>query len=158
MLMLDDYGLCRPADSASIRIAQAHMLANPNIGNVHMTWQPANPKEPNGPLLQLPKWAYSVNTQAALWRRDLLLDVLKHHGDTTIEQFELDGSAWFNAHRFDQDAHCQASMPEPSMPSGFVDETDKTHWTLPYNNLMRRGSVDPRHLSFLSSHGLQVEP
>lgn len=155
MLMLDDYGLCRPADRASIRMAQAHMLADPSIGNVHMTWQPANPKKPNGPLLQLPKWAYSVNTQAALWRRDLLLYVLKHHGDTTIEQFELDGSAWFNAHRFDQDAHCQVPIPEPSMPSSFVDETDKTHWALPYHNLMRRGRIDQRHASFLSNHGVQ---
>lgn len=156
LLMLDDYGLCRPANRATIRMAQRAMLSEPKIGNVHLTWQPAAPKSAVNGLLRLPLWAYSVNTQAAIWRRDLLLQAAQENISCSIDQFELAGSAWFNDRRAAVDLHCQVPMPEPAEPSGFVDETDKTHWALAYRNLMRRGAPDPRHAVFLESQGVRL--
>lgn len=156
LFMLDDYGVCLPVKRDAIASAQRAMLSDPRIGNVHLTWQPAHPKQEWNGLLRLPPWDYSVNTQAALWRRDLLLEVAQAQSACSIEDFELAGSGWFNRERSALDYHCQVTMPNPSNPSGFVDETDKAHWALPYNNLMRRGSVDPRHAAFLSSHGLNL--
>jgi hypothetical protein len=156
LLMLDDYGLCAPIDRERLRTVVRAMLADPRIGNVHLTSQPVSPKRARGELLDLPPWSYSVNTQAAIWRRDLLLDVLQNHLSATIEQFELTGSAWFNSQRFDRDAHCQAPMPEPANQSPFVDENDKSHWVLPYHNLMHRGAFDQRHAEFLRRQGLEI--
>jgi hypothetical protein len=156
LLMLDDYGLCQPAKRQAIREAQNAMLADPTIGNVHLTWQPANPKTIMNRLLRLPPWTYSVNTQAALWRRDLLLQAAMENVEEAIDQFELAGSVWFNNCRAKIDMHCQVPMPEPENPSAFVDEMDKTHWALGYRNLMRRGSPDPRHAAFLQSQGVSI--
>jgi hypothetical protein len=157
LLMLDDYGLCGPVNRHAIREAGRVMLSDPAIGNVHLTWQPGATKQPRGSLLQLPRWSYSINTQAALWWRDLLLEVLQRHSHGTIEQFELDGSAWFNSQRFDRDVLCQVSIPEPSILSDFVVEMDKKHWALPYHNLFRRGAPDPRHSAFLADNKLVIE-
>jgi hypothetical protein len=157
LLMLDDYGLSAPPNLAAIIAAQRAMLADPQIANVHLTWQPAQPKSPHGDLLLLPQWAYSVNTQAALWRRDLLLAALIAHPHVGSDQFELSGSQWFNQTQFERYAHCQVAMPEPPQPSGYVDETDKRLWALPYHNLMHRGRPCERHRQFLADRGLAVD-
>jgi len=156
LLMLDDYGLCGRPRRQAIREVQDTMLADPTIGNIHLTWQPAVPKEPWKGLLKLPRWPYSINTQAALWRRDLLLETLQLNLHSTSDEVELDGSRWFNDHRFESVAHCQVDMPEPSNPSGYVDETDKSGWALPYHNLMHRGCLCTRHGEFLAAHGLAI--
>jgi hypothetical protein len=158
LLMLDDYGLCAPPDRVRLLGAQQRLLASPCLGIVHLTWQPAHPKTMGDDgLLRLPPWKYSIHTQGALWRRDLLLEALQAHATSTIEDFELSGSRWYNAERASRYANCQIPMPEPANPSGFVDETDKTHWVLPYHNLMRRGAPDPRHAAFLADHKLVVQ-
>ena len=156
LLMLDDYGVCSPVKTDAIQAAERTMLADTRIANIHFTWQPINSKVSRQTLLRLPRWDYTVNTQAALWRRSVLLEILQIHASATIEEFELEGSRWFNRERFERYEHCQVMMPEPRNPSGFVDETEKTHWAIPYNNLMRRGRRDPRHVAFLASHGLDI--
>jgi SAM-dependent methyltransferase len=156
LLMLDDYGLCGPVNRLAIREAAREMLSDPAIANAHLTWQPVTPKQPRGPLLQLPRWSYSINTQAALWRRDLLLEVLMRHADASIERFELEGSKWFNAERFDCEIHCQVPIPEPDRPSECVDATDKSYWAFPYHNLMHRGAPNSVHVAFLAEHGQQL--
>lgn len=157
LLMLDDYGLCARPKLAAIDHAERAMLADPQIGNVHLTWQPAGPKSRRGELLQLPKWAYSVNTQAALWRRALLHAALLAHPHIGSDEFELSASKWFNETQSERYAHCQIDMPEPPRPSGYVDETDKRHWALPYHNLMHRGRPCVRHRTFLAARGLSID-
>jgi hypothetical protein len=157
LLMLDDYGLCAQPNLGAVGAAQRAMLADPQIGNVHLTWQPAQPKTVYGDLLQLPQWAYSINTQAALWRRDLLLAALVAHPRVGSDEFELAGSQWFNESQSNRFAHCQVAIPEPPAPSGYVDETDKTHWALPYHNLMHGGRPCERHRQFLVDRGLAID-
>jgi hypothetical protein len=155
-LMLDDYCLCGPVARQSLLATQRAMLGDPRIANVHLSWLPISPKSDFGLLQSAPRWSYSVNTQAALWRCSALRDVAAHTIGCEIEAFELAGSTWFNQHGFEKYLHCQVAMPAPPKPSAFVDEMDKTHWALPYNNLMRRGRFDTRHSAFLERHGVSV--
>jgi len=158
VLMLDDYGLSRQVDAGKFYVAMDWMLANPTAACLHLTWQPPDPKKPtpDARIEELPAWQYSVNTQAAIWRRSVLLDVCQNHLKATAEAFELDGSRWFNSQRYPAWKTYQWAMKRPENASGFVDSVDKGEWVLPYNNLMRRGTPDPRHAGFCEAERITL--
>lgn len=158
LLMLDDYALCAPP-TASINLLLERLQTAPDIACLHLTWQPL-PTTARKHLAEwcwrLPAWDYTVNTQAAIWRRDALLQVLEllhARGVTSIEDFELTGSRIWNnclAHRLT----AEVKMPIPTRVTPMVDKMDKTHWVLPYHNLSHRGRFDPRHVPFLQAENL----
>ena len=158
MLMLEDYGIFAPVRVDLIRQAHEMLTQVPELGCIHLTWQPPKKARHQSGLLQIPRgYDYSVNTQAALWRRSVLLEVLKALGPTTAENFELGGSRWLNEH-LPNVVVAQVLMDEPKTPGPFVDGVDNKHlWAVPYHNLCRRGSADPRHAKFLESEGVKCE-
>lgn len=157
-LMLDDYALCAPVRSDMLELAHETMRKDSRIGNIHLTWLPPDhAKTPYSPgIVKVGPWAYSVCLQAAIWRRELLLQLLTALGSTTAEDFELSGSRLFNHQYADKWLHCSIDIPRPHDASGFVDGTDKSQWALKYNNIYRRGVADPRHTDFLKSEGFTL--
>ncbi len=76
----EDYFLDRPVRHATIEAAAALMTANPAIGNValtrHGSLPPFAPSPHAGFATVRQRARYRISTQAALWRRDVLLSYL----------------------------------------------------------------------------------
>jgi hypothetical protein len=159
LLMLDDYWLLQPVDRSGLAAGQHVLLNDPDLASFALTWQPtqALPYERAERAVVFQRWAYSVNTQAALWRRASLLRLLQAVPDASIEQFELSASAYHNQHLYPREKHAGAAIPVPPDPSDWVDDTDKTMWVFAYHNLMHRGAVDSRHRQFLATHGITLQ-
>lgn len=155
MLMLDDYAACGPVKQDRIRAATRAMLADTSIAVCYLTWHQVGCIDNDGVVCRQAPWAYSLNTQAALWRRDVLLTALRAVGRTSIERFELDGSRWFNESGGQYGAACRVPVADPPTRSDCLDETDKTDWALPYHNLMRRGGADPRWRDWCRQNGVR---
>src|SRR5208283_1641652 len=156
-LLLDDYGLCQPVQTKRISQARALMCEDLSIGAFFMTWMmlpSAEPYAARDDVIIWPRWAYSVHAQAALWRRASLIRTLRRVGHRSIEAFESAGSHIFNEHEFGWEKHVSFRLPEPPVPSLFLDRCDKTHWPVSYHNLWRRGRPDLRHEQFLRAEGL----
>lgn len=155
LLMLDDYAACEPVKQDRVRAATRAMLADTSLAVCYLTWHQTPAIDNDGTVCRHAPWAYSVNTQAALWRRDTLLAVLRACGRTSIERFELDGSRWFNAVDGRLGAACRVPTKDPPVRSDCLDETDKTDWAIPYHNLMRRGGADPRWRDWCRQNGVR---
>jgi FkbM family methyltransferase len=157
LLLLDDYGLCGPVDRALFEMAQGLMLTDLSIGAFYLTWMMTPSGQPYAgrtDVVVLPRWEYSVHTQAGLWRRESLLRMLRRLGHASIDAFELQGSRLYNDYEADWERHVSFNLPEPPVPSLFLDSCDKTFWPVPYHNLVRRGRPDERHAAFLRAEGL----
>ena len=158
LLTLDDYGLIQSPDETAIAAA-CDLLHNDRYKvGVALTWQPCTklPLPGRSDLIRFPPWAYSVNTQAGIWRRTDLLRILSAVAPGCGPwDFEIEASAWFNAQLY-PDGYRVAGVncPDPPLPSAFVDSVDKTCWAFAYNNLIRRRQRDPRHDAFLRAEGL----
>ena len=159
LLCLDDYGLCQPVDGAKIVYAKALMHVHPRIASFALTWQPCQGKTPwndKGDICEFPRWAWAMNTQGGIWRREHLLRILRavppHLG---IWELERACSDWFNALMWPQGYRMIGwNCPDPPKPSDFVDGTDKTLWPCAYHNLAHQGTRDHRHDEFLRKEGL----
>ena len=155
LLMLDDYGTCAPVKADRIRAAARAMLADTSLAVCYLTWHQTPTIDNDGVVARQAPWSYSLNTQAALWRRDVLLTALRAVGRTSIERFELDGSRWFNEQEGRYGSACRIPTKDPPTRSDCLDETDKEDWAIPYHNLMRRGGADPRWRDWCRQNGVR---
>lgn len=155
LLMLDDYAACGPVKQDRIRAAARAMLHDTSLAVCYLTWHQTTAIDNDGIISRQAPWAYTVNTQAAIWRRDVLLTTLRACGRTSIEQFELAGSRWFNESKGVLGGACRVPCQDPPEFSHCLDETDKTDWALPYHNLMRRGGADPRWRNWCRQNGVR---
>lgn len=155
LLMLDDYAICAPVKVDRVRAAVREMLAEPSIAVTYLTWHQTPILCNNGVVCHQAPWAYTVNTQAAIWRRSALQLVLHACGPTNIETFELAGSQWANAQNGTFGSACRVPVADPPERSDCLDETCKEDWAVPYHNLMRRGGLDGRHRDWCRSVGVR---
>ena len=161
LLMLDDYGLFQPVNEEAIARSVFLLQNSTNICGVALTWQPTR-KEPmpeyDGQFVTFPRWDWTINTQAGLWRRSDLLAICQGAADlcgASPWQTEQAWSHWFHCNLWDKGYRIAGwNCPEPSNPSGFVDSVDKRGWPVAYNNLFHTGKRDSRHDAFLRSEGL----
>lgn len=162
LLMLDDYGLCGTVDHRAIAMACDLMLNNPEIASFATTWQPGD----NGTKYKnlwwcndLPRWGYTFNLQATIWRRSALLELLESiPRQSSIWQLELDGTNFINNLRPTWKT-TQWGWDRPADASGHVDGMSldtKRKWITPYHNLVHAGRPDPRHAEFLRGEGLSL--
>jgi len=124
-----------------------------HVCSIALTWQPCGPANIyTNNLCSFPRWDYSFNLQAAIWRRDDMLSILKAiPPETSIRDVEIAGSQYFNNVMYPGGYRMVGwNIPRPANASGFVDETDKTNWIIPYNNLCRMGQRDARHTEWLA--------
>jgi Galactosyltransferase len=160
LLMLDDYALCGPPKREGYAAALEVMRADPGVASYLLTWMGAPEKGPypgRPDTILFPRWAYTVNLQAAIWRRASLLRILKACGmKVNIDTVEIAGTKYFNEREFDTETAVGANVAEPPNPSLFLDGVEKDGWVLPYHNLVHRGVVDGRHAEFLRREGLDV--
>jgi hypothetical protein len=159
LLWLDDYLACGPINHQRIVRAGRVLLADDSVGCVHLTYQPVSGDQrlhhgrPCGGR-ETGGWAYSVNTQAAIWSRQALIRVCRAVSQTMIEGFELQGSAWLNG----SNAFTVLEAPQrtPAAVPGYVDAMDKADWLTPYRNAYRRGQLsESQHGDFIDQEGLR---
>lgn len=155
LLMLDDYGCCRYVDRVDgwwLEDFESHLRTFPMISSVALTWQPCDGIGDDA-IYEFPRWDYSFNTQAGIWRRDDLLRIMKNipAHEQGVWQMEVAGSRYFNEVMHPQGKRMVGwNIPRPHNASGFVDETDKSGWLIAYNNLANKGGPDPRHADWLA--------
>ncbi|MCR4415308.1 MAG: hypothetical protein NUV77_23090, partial [Thermoguttaceae bacterium] len=152
LLALDDYALFQPVDARAVALACRAMRQAPRIAGFALTWQPPDPAGPyrdRHDMVVFPHWDYTVNLQAAVWRRQTLVEILRLC-PPKIGMWELEQAA-SRMFRQRMPGHIMAgwNIPRPADASGFVDGTTKTGWVFAYHNLMHQGAPDPRHAEFL---------
>lgn len=155
LIMLDDYALCGPVQDDLIDRARALVASDPRVAAFYLTWiqLPASrPYDRADRVLVCPPWDYTVHLQAGIWRRSSLVRILSQLRGASCESFEITGSDIQNQ-LSPPELHLIYDLPTPAHPSQFLDSTEKTYWPIPYHNLMRRGSPDPRHAEFLAREG-----
>jgi hypothetical protein len=161
LLMLDDYAMCGPVKRGALEHAIALMRDDPSVASYLLTWMGAPGKQafPGQPgTILFPRWDYTFNLQAAIWRRSTFLRILRGCGmAVNIGTVENAGTDAFNAREFDTEKAAGADVPEPSNASLFLDGVDKDGWVVPYHNLVHQGALDARHAGFLAAEGLAVE-
>jgi hypothetical protein len=100
LIMLEDYWLMRPINQEAIKAAETFMLDNPQVmrfdlSSDRMFSRDVQYCEPYGPFdLCWGKGAYSLSFQAGMFRRELLLEMMRP--DETPWQAELNGSDRLN--------------------------------------------------------------
>jgi hypothetical protein len=161
LLMLDDYAMCGPVKRGALDLALALMRDDASVASYLLTWMGAPERHPfpgrPGTIL-FPRWDYTFNLQAAIWRRSTFLRILRGCGmDVSIGTVENVGTDVFNARELDTEKAAGADVPEPPNPGLFLDGVDKDGWVVPYHNLVHRGALDARHAGFLAAEGLAVE-
>lgn len=158
LLMLDDYALFRPVDTDHVNRLVDQMEKHPEVACVHLSYQPIrglSPPENEFPFQPLPRWDYTVNTQAALWSTSEFMLALSTAPNRNAWEFEKVASKCWNL-RTDSAMTCQAIMPLPRPIHDCADMMDKCGWVLRYNNLCRHGAPDARHADFLRDEGFSV--
>ena len=156
LLCLDDYGLFKPVNEAVICAGIDVMADCQKWCSIALTWQPCDVFDRIGDWVLFHQWAWSFNTQAAIWRRTDLLRILESIPPKTgVWRTEQAGTRFFHRTMWPEGKRMAGwYIPRPDNASGFVDETDKTNWPMQYNNLYRQGRLDKRHIPFLQSEGL----
>jgi hypothetical protein len=153
LLLLDDYGLCAPPRWAYLEAARQVLLRDLSVGSVRLTAMAMPSQDPYGPdngLVVYPAWTYSIHVQAGLWRRSSLQRLLHAVGPTSIANFEIEGSKFYNGQQRDYELHLNFAC-DPGTPLFLDSDLRKNEWALPYHNLMHAGHPDPRHRDFLAS-------
>lgn len=156
MILLDDYALCGKVQTARISQALQIMKSDPRVAAFYLTWiQLPSARQYNGcdGVIICPHWDYTVHLQAGLWRRSTLVRILGQLRGASCESFEITGSDIQNQ-LSTPELHLAFDLPPPAHPSLFLDSTEKTHWPMPYHNLMHRGQPDARHFDFLEKQQL----
>lgn len=153
LLMLDDYGLCGPAQVETISSAVRLMEADRGVGLFPLSWYPARQRVARGgwpgveTLIGAP-----ILLQAAIWRRDAFLELARPMDPRTSPHgFERLATQRAKGREIEI---CGVQIPPPRWVGGpFVDGFDKRDWPLPYHNLMHAGRLEPRHEPFLRAEG-----
>lgn len=158
LLTLDDYAVLQPVDVARVEAAQRIMQADESIANFALTWQPCKAKTAYGlaeGVCQFGRWDYWVNTQAGIWRRLDLIEILRGiPADVSIWEMEVSASRFFSSMAARGKKMVGWDIPKPRNASAFVDGTDKSGWAIAYHNLVHQRRRDQRHDQFLRSEGL----
>lgn len=155
MILLDDYALCGEVKTEQVQRARTIVEADPRVTAFYLTWMqlPSTAPYESAPgVLVCPHWDYTVHLQAGVWRRSSLLRLLTQLSGANCDAFELAGSEIQNQ-LSTPELHLIYDQPAPAHPSLFLDSVEKTHWAVPYHNLLRRGRPDPRHDAFLRREG-----
>ncbi len=132
---------------------------------LRLTWQPTEHYRPNDGkqglcedrrIEVLPRWAFSVNTQAGIWRRKDLLRIIGGVPlNVDIWSAEQAWSHCFHETLWQEGKRMLTwNYPDPPQPGPWVDGVDKSEWALAYHNLSVRRQMDPRHRKFLLEEGL----
>ena len=155
LLCLDDYAVFQPINQRAVDVGNTMLSCGDSNFSFALTWQPGDPKTPITDEAQaMPAWRYSVNLQAALWRTDLLLTILRMSPRNDPWQMEHDCSTVFNEHFYPKGCRMLTwNIPRPHNAGGWVDRTDKTHWPFAYHNIHHNGQPDPYHEDFLKQEG-----
>lgn len=154
LLMLDDYGLSAQPRTDLIERAEEMMERDPSVGLFPLCWYPAAQRTPRAGrpgIVTLD--GTPVLLQAAIWRRSWFLQLAEGMADATSPwSFEAIATQRAKVHRAQI---CAADIPEPRHRGGhLIDGLDKSHWPLPYHNLMHRGEPELGHERFLREQGL----
>ena len=156
ILLLDDYALCAPVQTEQVSRAIQLMAEHPTLSLFPLTWYPASARsrDPNLPTDILRLTGAPVLLQAAVWRRDSFL-ALAHTIDPRASAWGFEAAATRQLRSLPDFTICAFDHPEPNWIGGpLVDGFDKTHWPVPYHNLLHRGRPAPQHEPFLRAHGL----
>ncbi len=115
LILLDDYWLTRNVDLDTVALAEAYMLAHPDVIRFDLTtdrlYDAHHELESIGSidLIEADKAAtYNLSFQASIWRRELLLEVLRP-GETPWES-EIRGSERLNRGPYRVVGTCQWPM------------------------------------------------
>jgi hypothetical protein len=155
MILLEDYAVCAPVQAERVIQARRAIESDPRVAAFYLTWMQlptSRPYDRASGVLVCPAWDYTVHLQAGIWRRSSLLAILAELHGASCDSFELAGSEIQNS-RVPAELHLMFDLPAPANPSLFLDSVEKDHWPIPYHNLMRRGTPDPRHDEFLRREG-----
>jgi hypothetical protein len=153
VLMLDDYALCAPPRLDLIAAAAGLMNDDPAVGLFPLSWYPASGRRARSGRDGMVTLSGSpILLQAAIWRRSWFLE-LAHGLSPTTSPWSFEAAATQRAKLIPRDI-CVADVPDPAYIGGHLaDAFDKTHWPLPYHNLMHRGEPEERHEAFLGREG-----
>ena len=158
LLALDDYGVSQPVDVARVEAAQRIMAADETIASFALTWQPCKAKTDYANaegVCQFCRWDYWVNTQAGIWRRKDLIEILRGiPADINVWEMEVAASRVFAGMAACGKRMVGWDIPRPHNAGPFVDGTDKSGWAIAYHNLVHQRRRDQRHDSFLRQEGL----
>ncbi len=156
LLTLDDYALFQPVDTRAVALACQAMRDDPHVASFALTWQPPEPARlyrGRPEMVVFGPWEYSVNLQAAIWRRQTLAEILRLCPPKIgIWELEQTASRLFHQHMPHRNL-AGWNIPRPPDASGFVDGTTKTGWVYAYHNLMHQGAPDMRHAAFVEQWG-----
>lgn len=125
-MMLDDYYLTSPVDKHSFQLAVAKMEADTNIQKIDLSGD--RMKFPHhaftsGYVASTLEADYLASTQAALWRRSFLLDIL--NPVETIWQFEAHGTERIR----ERGGAVILGQVRPSFEyANVIERSDFTHW------------------------------
>lgn len=153
LLLLDDYGLCGPARIDLIAAAAGLMDEDPSTGLFPLSWYPASGRRARSGRAGIVTLSGSpILLQAAIWRRSWFLELARGLSPAT-SPWSFEAAATQRAKLIPRDI-CVADVPDPVYMGGHLaDAFDKTHWPLPYHNLMHRGEPEERHEAFLRREG-----
>lgn len=102
LLWLDDYLLRTTPNEDMIQHTIETMTNNPQIG--YINFSQGLPKDDyiiyHDRYIKHPKWKWSINLQAAIWRTSSLKHILNMVHDTNPWQFEIEGSKLQNDGKF----------------------------------------------------------
>lgn len=156
LLLLDDYGLCATPDFHRLETAKRVVQSDANVASFHLTSM-ALPEQLSydlkNAIVAYPRWTYSINLQAAIWRRASLINLLEQVGPCNAGDFELRASRYYNEQRSNGERHLSFAC-DPGTPLFLDSDAGKSHWVIPYHNLMHAGAADLRHAAFLAQHGI----
>jgi hypothetical protein len=159
LLFLDDYAVAQPVDVARVEAAQRIMAADESIASFALTWQPCKAKTDYANaegVCQFGRWDYWVNTQAGIWRREDLVEILRGiPADINVWEMEVAASRYFAETMAPRGKRMVGwDIPKPRNAGPFVDGTDKSGWVMSYHNLVHQRRRDKRHDAFLCQEGL----
>ncbi|HEX3505307.1 MAG TPA: hypothetical protein VHU22_18115 [Xanthobacteraceae bacterium] len=139
LLVLDDFFLTAPVDTALVRRMHEAMVAK---GAAYMRLVPnpaADEPCPDMPVIGTIKKgaAYRASLQMAFWRRDALIDLLRR-----------EESAW--------DFEIKASRRSDAMQEAFLGVRDGFS-VIPYRHVLRRGKLLPDAVRFFAPLGVSFD-
>lgn len=152
VVMHEDLRLCAPVKQDLFDLCLRTMCADASLISCSLTWEPCSvwhfdfPKTSYAPQFQLlpAAWDYTINFQARIWRRKLLMEILERVPEGTTNS-DLEPLA---THIFRELLPRRRAItfrfPDPPVLSPvyyptFVDGTDKSAWIVPYDNLIHAG-------------------
>jgi hypothetical protein len=143
----EDFHLCMPVKQPLFDKCLNAVRNDPKVISCSLTWEPCDigiyhyPKARYSDEFEVipTAWDYAINFQARIWRREALMRILAAIPPGT-KNGTLEPIATKKFRRiFPGMRVISYAMPAPDNPSTFVDCTDKSHWIVPYKNVVHAG-------------------